>query len=118
MVFNRARLQSLFGFHYRIEIYVPGPKRQYGYYVFPILYGHEFVGRVDLKADRQAGALRVNALYFEKEPTGTLLSTMHDELWRMAGWLQLQRVSVGAGQVLCSPWALAANAKPRPEMSL
>ncbi|MCW4464396.1 winged helix DNA-binding domain-containing protein [Glutamicibacter sp. MNS18] len=118
MVFNRARLQSLFGFHYRIEIYVPSSKRLYGYYVFPILYGHEFVGRVDLKADRRAGVLRVQALYFEGDPSDDLLSSTHDELWRMAGWLQLERVHVGPEQVLCSPWTLAANAKPRREMSL
>ena len=109
MVFDRNRLLELFGFHYRIEIYVPQPKRKYGYYVFPILYGHRFVGRVDLKADRGASALRVNALYFEAPPDGQLLTRVDEELWRMAGWLGLDSVSVSAEQTLCTPWSLASK---------
>ena len=97
MVFERARLQRIFDFFYRIEIYVPEPKRSYGYYVYPFLLGDRFVARVDLKADRAAGMLRVNSAWLEQ---GTGYSTEHiaeqlyAELQTMAGWLGLGAVVV------------------------
>ncbi|MDG3043046.1 winged helix-turn-helix domain-containing protein [Roseicyclus marinus] len=62
---DRKRAERLFGFHYRIEIFVPETQRRYGYYVFPMLEGDRIVGRVDITADRQAGALRLRALWPE-----------------------------------------------------
>ena len=62
---DRKRAEALFGFDYRIEIFVPAAKRQYGYYVFPLLEGERFAGRVDMKRDRDADALRVAALWLE-----------------------------------------------------
>ncbi|NKX43958.1 winged helix-turn-helix domain-containing protein [Roseicyclus persicicus] len=62
---DRKRAERLFGFCYRIEIFVPEPQRRYGYYVFPLLEGDRIVGRIDMAADRQAGALKVRALWPE-----------------------------------------------------
>ncbi len=63
---DRKRIERLFGYHYRIEIFVPEPKRQYGYYVFPILEGDHLTGRIDMKADRDTDRLCVKALWPER----------------------------------------------------
>ena len=65
LTWDRQRLHDLFGFDYRIEMYTPAAQRQYGYYVLPILHRGRLVGRLDPKADRQAGTLIVRALYLE-----------------------------------------------------
>lgn len=62
---DRARVERIFNFDYRLEVFVPGPKRQYGYYVFPLLEGDRFVGRIDMKAERDKGRLAVKALWLE-----------------------------------------------------
>ena len=62
---DRDRLARLFGFNYRIEVFVPEARRKYGYYVFPLLEGERLIGRIDMKADRQAAALAVKALWLE-----------------------------------------------------
>jgi len=62
---DRARVERIFGFDYRIEIYVPGHKRKFGYYVFPLLEGSRFVGRIDMKAERASDRLAVKGLWME-----------------------------------------------------
>jgi uncharacterized protein YcaQ len=95
IVWNRERAERLFGFHYRIEIYTPAPRRQYGYYVLPFLLGDQLVGRVDLKADRAKSALLVQSAWAEPGTTnGHVAAELHDELTSMAGWLGLERVVV------------------------
>jgi len=66
---DRARVERIFGFDYRLEVFVPGHKRQYGYYVFPLLEGDRFVGRIDMKAERAKDTLAVKALWMEDRLT-------------------------------------------------
>jgi uncharacterized protein len=95
VVWNRDRANRLFGFHYRIEIYTPQPKRIYGYYVLPILWGDSVVGRLDMKADRQGGALLVQGSFTEPGvPAGALAEDLAPELHAMADWLGLGSVEV------------------------
>jgi uncharacterized protein len=96
VVWHRDRTERLFGFRYRIEIYVPQPKRQYGYYVLPFLFGDQLVARVDLKSDRQRGVLMVPGAFGELGiPVDDVVQAMAAELVAMAGWLGLERVEVG-----------------------
>jgi uncharacterized protein YcaQ len=95
VVWNRERALRLFGFHYRIEIYTPAPKRQYGYYVLPFLLGDDLVGRVDLKADRANGALIVQSAWAEPGVNeGEVADELMFELRSMAGWLELEHIRV------------------------
>lgn len=96
---DRNRAERLFGFFYRIEIFVPEPKRQYGYYVFPLLEGDRMIGRIDMKADRKAGTLAVKRLWLEPgvKPSTGRLERLHAELLRLARFTGVEQVDYAEG---------------------
>lgn len=95
LIWFRERVERLWDFHYRIEIYVPEAKRIHGYYVLPFLLDGDLVGRVDLKSDRQSRALLVRAAYAEPGVDRVAVGrALRSELEAVASWLDLDDVMV------------------------
>ncbi len=95
LIWKRDRTERLFGFRYRIEIYVPQSVRQFGYYVMPLLMGDQLVARVDLKANRQESTLMVKSAYMEEGQDSRLVSSkLAPRLNEMSEWLGMGQVKV------------------------
>lgn len=104
LIWERSRTERLFGFRYRIEIYVPEPKRVHGYYVFPFLLNGELVARVDLKADRKDAVLRVPGAFAEPGvDVRSVAVELAGALDDMARWLGLDAVVAGSRGDLAEP---------------
>lgn len=95
LIWTRDRTERLFGFHYRIEIYVPEHLRRHGYYVLPVLLGDELVGRLALRSDRRSGILRVEGAYAEPDADrAAVAGAAASELSALGSWLGMQNVAV------------------------
>jgi uncharacterized protein YcaQ len=111
LVFNRPRTERVFGFRYRLEMYVPAAKRRYGYYVLPFLFGDRLVARIDVKADRPARALVVKGVWLEEGvDAATAVDAVGSQLERMAAWLDLDDVVHGYDTAGITPGGTASTA--------
>ncbi|MGB8390523.1 winged helix-turn-helix domain-containing protein [Mycobacterium sp.] len=117
LIFFRPRVERLFDFHYRLEIYTPAHQRQYGYYVWPLLLDGRLVARVDLKTDRAADTLRVVGAFGEPQhagaaPRARVAAALAGELESMASWLGLGGLSVSGRGDLAGALRAAAGRAP------
>ena len=108
MIWQRQRTEAVFGARIRLEIYTPRHKRAFGYYVLPLLLGERIAARVDLKADRKRGSLRVEAAHAEPElAPSKIVAPLAAELRLMAAWLGLAHIGVKRRGDLARPLAAA-----------
>jgi uncharacterized protein YcaQ len=105
LIHNRERTRRLFGFDYRLEIYVPRAERRYGYFVLPILHGDRLVGRIDPLVDRSTGTLVVHAVHAEPEAPAAAGDAIAASIRDLAGWAGTGRVELPSA--LPRSWARA-----------
>ena len=93
LVHDRRRALELFDFDYHLEMYVPKPKRRWGYFALPVLYHDQLVGKVDATADRTRSILQVHAIHQDVRFTRAVTAAVHAELEALTSWLGLAAVS-------------------------
>ncbi|MGV8970378.1 MAG: winged helix-turn-helix domain-containing protein [Microbacteriaceae bacterium] len=103
VVWERSRALRLFGFHYRIEIYTPAPRRQFGYYSLPVLVDDTIVGRIDLKSDRKNKVLLVQSAWHEDAVSPEIAARIAPVVREAAGWQ-------GLGDITVTDWGTLAPA--------
>jgi uncharacterized protein YcaQ len=94
LIHDRDRTEALFGFHYKLEMYVPKDQRQYGYFVLPVLHGDRFIGRVDPEFDRKQRVLRVHSLHLEPDAPAQAKALIEEALRELATWLGARDVAL------------------------
>ena len=108
LICDRARTEQLFDFFYRIEIYVPKDKRQYGYYVLPILHGDKLIGRIDPTMNRKQNKLTINAVFAEPDAPANAGKAVRRSIDELAQWLGAREVEMG--ERVPEPWRKALRA--------
>ena len=104
LVANRERTEELFSFRFKLEIYSPAEKREFGYYVMPILHGERLIGRIDPLYDRKSRTLRIKAVYAEPDAPETAGPGVAKAIRELAAWLGALRIEIGRSR---SPWESA-----------
>jgi hypothetical protein len=94
LIHDRVRAEELFGFRFRLEIYVPKAKREFGYFVFPILHGDRLVGRLDPVHDRVANVLRVQGVFAEEDAPPDVWPAIRNQLDELAAWVGADSVEL------------------------
>ena len=92
LIHDRARTEALFDFRFRLEIYVPKAKREFGYFVMPILHGDKLIGRIDPLLDRAAGVLRINEVHAEPDAPADAWPAVRRQIDELAAWLGVDEV--------------------------
>jgi uncharacterized protein YcaQ len=90
LIHDRTRAQQLFDFEYVLEMYKPADQRRWGYYALPILHQDRLVGKLDAKADRKEGVLRVNAIHEDEPFNKATTKAVREEIERLAEWLGMR----------------------------
>jgi uncharacterized protein len=110
LVSDRDRTQDLFGFLFRLEIYVPRAQRRWGYFVLPILHGDRLIGRVDPRFDRETGTLVLNAVFAEDDAPATAGPPVRRAIDELSGWLGAREIRFTDRRRVPTYWRAALGA--------
>ena len=113
LVADRDRARALFAFDFKLEIYIPVAKRQFGYYVLPILHGDRLIGRIDPVMNRKAGILRINAIYAEDDAPAGAWPAVEAAIGELGDWLGATAVELPRPPDMPEPWRRARAVRRR-----